>query len=102
MGPPVILIWSLLSAPAASPSIDVAALWEKRCQTCHGADGRARTRVGQRESIDDLTSPEWQAGSTNEHIRETIREGSRGNSRMKAFKTLLTPEEIEALIAYIR
>src|ERR1043165_7739345 len=94
-----LLFWSLVSTapsvepappPPASPtSVDVSTLWERRCQQCHGADGRAHTRTGQRENIDDFTSQDWQAANSDEHLRETITEGSKGNAKMKSFKTLL-------------
>ena len=90
-------------APAVTtPGLEVEVIWEKRCQSCHGVDGRAHTRTGQREGIEDFTDADWQTVNTDVHLRDTITEGSRGNPKMKAFKAVLTAQEIDAVILYIR
>jgi mono/diheme cytochrome c family protein len=91
-----------LSPPEAAPPQDAAHIWAQRCQGCHGPDGKARTRVGHREGIDDFTTAEWQGANKDEHIRDIITEGSPANAKMKPFKETLTPQEIDALVAYIR
>ena len=96
------LIRAIMGILPRGATVDAGEIWERRCQGCHGVDGRAHTRTGQRESIDDFTESEWQIANTDDHIRETITEGSKGNAKMKSFKAVLTPGEIEALVLYIR
>ena len=79
-----------------------ADIWKAKCKGCHGEDGRAKTRVGQKENVADLTSAEWQKHNSDEEIHKVIADGSSKNSKMKAFKERLTPSEIDALVKYVR
>jgi mono/diheme cytochrome c family protein len=81
---------------------DASELWKARCKSCHGEDGRAQTRMGQKEALADLTQPAWQQSVTDEAIRQVIAEGSPRNAKMKPFKEKLTPEQISSLVTYIR
>jgi mono/diheme cytochrome c family protein len=97
----LLLLLSLCLSPAAFAE-GPAELWKARCKSCHGEDGRAQTRMGQKEAIADMTQPAWQQSISNEDIRKVIAEGSPRNARMKPFKEKLTPEQIESLTTYIR
>jgi mono/diheme cytochrome c family protein len=97
-----LLFTLLLCAPAASGAEDVAALWDKSCKGCHGPDGRAQTRMGQKESIADFSKASWQKAESDAHLRDVIANGSRKNAKMKAYKDRLTPEQMDALVGYIR
>jgi mono/diheme cytochrome c family protein len=78
-------------------------VWMARCKGCHGADGKAHTKIGQKEKIDDFTSAKWQAEMSDKDIKDVITNGSKKeHSKMKAFKDKLTPGEIDSLIPYIR
>ena len=81
---------------------DVADVWKAKCKSCHGVDGKAKTKMGQKESIDDFSQPAWQKAESDAKIRQVITEGSSRNSKMKAYKDKLTPEQIDALVGYIR
>lgn len=77
-------------------------LWYK-CRGCHGMDGKANTAIGVKQKIPDFTSPKWQEQRTDEDIRKVIAEGSKKKgSKMKPFKNVFTPAEIDSLIPYIR
>lgn len=95
------LLLSLCLTTAASAE-SPAELWKARCKSCHGEDGRAQTRMGQKEAIADLTQPAWQQSVTDDTIRQVIAEGSPRSSKMKPFKEKLTPEQIGSLVTYIR
>ncbi|MFY0584201.1 c-type cytochrome [Cystobacter fuscus] len=58
--------------------------------------------MGKKEAIQDLSLPSWQKSWTDAQIREVIAEGSRDNKKMKAYKDKLTPQQIDALVAYVR
>ncbi|MCP3144151.1 c-type cytochrome [Pyxidicoccus xibeiensis] len=95
------LVMTLCLATSASAE-QVADVWKAKCKSCHGEDGKAQTKMGQKESIVDLTQPAWQKAQTDADIREVIADGSPRNTRMKAFKDRLTPQQIDALVGYIR
>ena len=81
---------------------DTADIYKQRCKGCHGEDGKAQTKIGRAEKIDDFTSVEWQSKLSDEQIRNVIENGSDENSKMKPFKDKLTPEEISGLVKHIR
>src|SRR5687767_10184245 len=80
---------------------DVQADWNKHCKSCHGATGKADTKVGKKEKIDDMTNPEWKAKWTAEKMKPVIEDGI-ADTKMKAFKDKLKSEEIDALIKHIQ
>ncbi|MCY1044368.1 cytochrome c [Corallococcus sp. bb12-1] len=91
----------LLCAPVARAE-DAAELWGKSCKSCHGPDGRAQTRLGQKEAIVDMSQAAWQKAETDAELRAVIANGSSRNTKMKAYKDRLTPEQMDALVRYIR
>jgi mono/diheme cytochrome c family protein len=95
------LVMALCLASGAHAE-DAGELWKARCKSCHGEDGKAKTKMGQKESIVDLTQPAWQKAQTDADIRETIAEGSPRNTKMKPYKDKLTSQQIDSLVGYIR
>jgi len=80
--------------------------WKAKCSSCHGATGKADTEKGQQMKIVDMTSAEFQARKDDE-LRKAILDGVKKEKggvkqEMDAFKGDLTPEQVDALIAYIR
>ena len=72
------------------------------CAFCHAANGTSRNWIGSflEPHPRDLTSPQFMAGMTSERLAHVIREGLPETS-MPAWKSVLTDEEISAVIAYI-
>src|SRR6202035_2403012 len=87
----------LLAVPsyAAEPG---ASVFKAKCVTCHGPDGSGNTPVGKSLQVADLRSPEVQKKSDAE-LTESVTEG-KGN--MPAFKTILSEDEIHAVLKYVR
>jgi mono/diheme cytochrome c family protein len=80
-----------------------ADIYGAKCKGCHGDDGKAHTKMGKKEKIEDMTSAEWQGHATDADIKDIITNGStKSGSKMKAFKDKLSPAEIDSLVAYIR
>jgi len=52
----------LPQAHAATPADN----WEKHCAGCHGADGKAQTRIGRKAGAKDLTDKANQAKITDD------------------------------------
>src|SRR5512140_3598546 len=77
-------------------------IWKAKCQGCHGPDGKAKTKMGEKEKIPDLTNADWQKKHADADLKEVITNGSKENAKMKAFKDKLTPEQIDGLVKYIR
>lgn len=85
------------AAPAAED-------WENNCASCHGADGRARTKQGKKLKIRDYTDPKVQAEMRDEDMLKAILDGvtANGKERMKGYRDELSEEEAKALVEYIR
>ena len=90
---------SLSTAAFADDAVDV---WKAKCKGCHGEDGKAKTKVGEKEKIPDFTTEKWQQEFADGDIKKVIADGSDSNSKMKPFKEKLTEQEIDALVKYIR
>lgn len=88
-------------APIAAAPRGPSEIWSARCKVCHGMDGRGRTKKGRELKAPDFTSPRWQTHATDEGIVKAISEGI-PEHKMPAFKDKLTPEEIRALVPYLR
>ena len=78
-------------------------LFQKNCAFCHGADGTGKNWIGSflQPHPRDLTNVEFMAGMTEARLRNVIEEGLPG-STMSAWKGVLTAEQINAVIAYIK
>lgn len=77
-------------------------LFQANCAFCHGADGSGKNWIGtfMEPHARDLTNPEFMASMTRSRLRMTIEEGLPGTS-MPAWKSVLQPQEIEAIVAYV-
>lgn len=77
-------------------------IWKSKCQGCHGSDGKAKTKMGEKEKIPDLSDADFQKKHSDADLKEVITNGSKTNAKMKAFKDKLTPEQIDGMVKYIR
>jgi mono/diheme cytochrome c family protein len=74
-------------------------LWLRNCSACHGKHGQPRS--GWRHDVrHDMTTSEWQSGTSDASIREAINTGH--TDRRESFRERLASEELEALALYIR
>lgn len=83
---------------------DVAANWKEHCAKCHGDTGKGDTKMGRKLSIADLTDAAVQAKFTDEEAVTAMTKGVNakdGKVLMKPAENL-SPEEIQALAAYVR
>ena len=81
--------------------------WKAKCASCHGADGKGQTDLGQKSGVEDYTSPAWQKAHTDAQIKTAIENGvkrEKGGKQqeMEGFKDKLPPEQIDALVVYVR
>jgi cytochrome c6 len=93
-------------APIAPGTQDPKELFAKsKCNQCHGDDGRGDTEKGRKLKTPDFTTSKWFDETTDKDILESIRNGvknKKGQVLMPAFRTKLTPGQIQALAGYVR
>jgi mono/diheme cytochrome c family protein len=83
---------------------DAKALWDKNCIQCHGKEGKADTKMGEKLNAKNLTDPKVQASFTDADAAKSIKEGMKENGKtvMKAFGDKLSDADIKALVTYVR
>lgn len=83
---------------------DAAALWDKNCASCHGKDGKGKTKMGEKLQVKDLTDPAVMSKLNKDKVTASMTKGVKGDEGdklvMKSFSEKLTPEEIQALADY--
>ena len=77
---------------------DTASNFKLRCSSCHGVNGAGDASLGRTLKAADLLSPEVQKQSDVQLVQVI----SDGRKNMPSFSNSLTPNQIRALVAYIR
>ena len=87
------------ASPLAAQGVDEVTIvtWQENCAKCHGTVGAGDGPQGPMTHARDLTSPEWQAATTDAAIAQCIRDG---RGRMPAFK--LPDSTIASLVRLVR
>ena len=83
----------------STSSSSAAAIYGRRCASCHGKDGTAKTLKGKLRSARNLTDPQWQADVSDERIFNSI---MNGRGKMPSYGKKLSEAEINSLVAYVR
>jgi mono/diheme cytochrome c family protein len=78
--------------------IDYKKIFKNECQKCHDYNGKG-TKRGKRLGVPDFTDAEWQASVTDEQLINSI---TNGKDKMPKQEGRLSPEEIRAMVKYIR
>src|SRR5258708_24116274 len=73
-------------------------LFKTKCATCHGPDGKADTPAGKSMKIRSFSDPETKKLSDDE-LAAII---EKGKNKMPAYGKSMKPDEIKAMVAYIR
>lgn len=81
-----------------SAEIDPKKLFEYRCATCHGKDGKG-TKRGLALKSPNFADTNWQASKKDEELVNSI---TNGRNKMPPWREKLKPEEIDALAKYVR
>lgn len=95
----LLIIASLACAAGQALAADAAENWTKLCASCHAKDGSGSTVMGKKNGVEDYRDPKVQAKFTDADAIKIITDGK---EKMKPFKDKLTPDEIKALVTYIR
>ena len=98
-----------LAAALSASAADAKQNWTDKCASCHGADGKGQTKMGQKLGVKDFTDAKVQADMKDDAATKAIKEGltdADGKTQMKAYVTgadaPLTDDEVKALIGYVR
>ena len=78
---------------------DTGTIYRRQCASCHGRDGRGRTRKGRQTRARDMTDASWQDDVSDERLFNSI---SNGRGKMPAFRKKISENDIDALVAYVR
>lgn len=99
---PSIVLSGFLSATVLAE--DGQALFNGKCSICHGQDGKGKTKMGEKVGIKDLTDAKYQATFTDAQLLKTLKEGMKegDKTKMKAYASILSDDELKAVIAYVR
>lgn len=81
-------------------------LYNSKCSSCHGKDGKGATEKGQKMGIRDMTSEDFQKG-TDADFKKAIQEGVKKEhdgkkQEMDPYKDEIKDPEIDGLIKMIR
>ena len=78
--------------------------WDNLCASCHGADGKAQTKMGKKFKIRDYTNAKVQAELKDDAMIKATADGVivDGKEKMKGYKAELSADEIKDLVAHIR
>ena len=89
---------------ATAPDPKTVRTWKAKCASCHGAEGKGDTEQGVKMKLPDMTKPDWQKSNSDEKMRQAILNGVKkeGTEGMDGYKDVLSPEQVDALIAYVR
>jgi mono/diheme cytochrome c family protein len=77
--------------------IDAKALFEGKCKSCHGSDGKGDTTIGKKVNIPSLAGTKLSKADATKKIRDGV-----PDTKMKGYADKLSKEEIDALAAYVK
>jgi cytochrome c len=87
----------MLCAPAKADDKSVA-LYKQKCAKCHGPDGKGDTPAGKSMKVRSFADPEG-AKLSDDELAGAI---EKGKGKMPAYGKSMKPDEIKAMVAYVR
>jgi len=96
---------ALPRAASAQADAKTVRLWKAKCASCHGVDGRGKTETGEKLAIPDMAAADWQKKVTDAQMKASILDGVKRPGKaegMDPYKDKLEPEQVDALIVYVR
>ena len=82
---------------------DSKALFESKCKTCHGVDGKGDTTMGKKQGAKDYTDPKVQDALKDDVAFKSIKEGLKKDDKaLMQPASGMTDDQIKGLIAYMR
>lgn len=91
-------------AVAMAADADAAGLWDKNCASCHGKDGKGKTKTGEKLKVQDLTDAAVKAKLDKTKVADSMKKGVKADDSdklvMKSYSEKLSEAEIQALTDY--
>lgn len=88
----------LLSSEPAKSEDKSAATYKQKCTACHGPDGKGDTPAGKSTKVRSFADADV-VKQSDDDLAGVI---DKGKNKMPAYGKSLKPEEIKALVAYVR
>lgn len=82
-----------LSTPALALAGEGADLYKAKCASCHGPDGKGKTKMGEKLGVKDLAG-------TKADVAKAIAEGK--PPKMQAYKDKLSEAQIKAVAEHVK
>ncbi len=95
-----VLALAAVGSLRAQQPVNAASLFSKSCATCHGPKGAPSASMAHSMGVPDFSNPATLASLPDSVLVATVTNGK--GRLMASFKSRLKPEEIVALVAYIR
>jgi mono/diheme cytochrome c family protein len=105
IGVALICTQALSGGASSKADVKTVRLWKAKCASCHGVDGRAKTAMGEKLAIPDMTVDGWQKKVTDAQMKTALLDGVKRPGKpegMDPYKDKLAPEQVAALVAYVR
>jgi mono/diheme cytochrome c family protein len=102
------LAFGLSSGAAfAEPDARTVRTFKAKCAACHGDDGKGATEQGKKMGIADMSQASWQKQFTDDQLKAVItsgvkREKNGKHQEMDPFAGALRPDQIDAVVGYVR
>lgn len=100
----LVLSMLLFAAPALADELSIGKqVYDTRCSFCHGVSGRGDGPAGTalQPPPNNFADKAYWANATDERMRSAIVSGKQGTA-MVPFGTTLTPQEIDAVLVYLK
>src|SRR5215813_12233143 len=108
-GAPLLIAFAISESALAqgAPDKKTERLWKSKCAACHGADGKGDTDQGKKMKVTNMATAAYQKSKTDDQLKKAILEGEKTEKdgvkqEMDPYKGELTPEQVDALVKYIR
>jgi len=105
----VTLTVMLTSSASARAEVDKKTVrtFKAKCASCHGEDGKGATEQGKKMGVQDLSAPAFWKDATDAKMKDAIANGVKKTKdgktqEMEPYKDKIKPEEIDALVAYVK
>jgi mono/diheme cytochrome c family protein len=82
--------------PEATAKVNGKPLFDGKCKSCHGADGKGDTTIGKKVDIPSLAGTKLSKAK----VVKIVEDGVSG-TKMKGYKEKLSKDEIDAVAAYV-
>ena len=97
LGGGVLATAAMFSEPARSDDT-AAAAYKQKCVTCHGADGKGETPAGKAMKVKSFADPDV-VKMSDDQLAGII---ENGQGKMPKYGSSMKPDQIKAMVAYIR